>query len=111
MKILGVIRGFDPKRGYVYTRSIRTSDRIQPTVEQAIDGIEGVMFSGNLVVIKTKLGYATGIAFEIDHLGLPEVLGTVGGDDTLLVVLKEDCDRESFLRHLKPDYASIVQNV
>jgi transcriptional regulator of arginine metabolism len=111
LKLLGVIRAFDPKKGYVYTHPFRMDGESPLPVEPGIDGIEGVSFSGNLAVIKTKLGYATGVAFEIDRLGLPEVLGTVGGDDTLLVVLKEDCDREEFLRHLKPEILSAAQNV
>ena len=110
MKILGVIRAFDPKKGYVYTHPFRANGESSHPDGTVIEGIEGVRFSGNLAVIKTKLGYATGVAFEIDRLGLPEVLGTIGGDDTLLVVLKEDCDRESFLRHLKPDFLSALQN-
>jgi len=95
----------------VYTRPVRTDENTGKQTEHFIDGIEDITFSGNLAVIKTRLGYATGIAFEIDRLGLPEVLGTIGGDDTLLVVLKEDCDRESLLRHLKPGHVPVAQNV
>ena len=51
-------------------------------------------------MIKTRLGHATGVAFEIDQLQIPDVLGTIGGDDTLLVILKEGADRDSFLRSL-----------
>ncbi len=108
LKILGIIRTFDPKRGYVYTHPVLTDETPDVPAEHLIEGIADITFSGNLAVIKTRLGYATGIAFEIDRLGLPEVLGTIGGDDTLLVVLKEDCDRESLLRHLKPDYAPVA---
>lgn len=41
------------------------------------------------------------MAFEIDQLNLPEVVGTVGGDDTLIVVFKEGTDRTSFIKALK----------
>jgi transcriptional regulator of arginine metabolism len=51
-------------------------------------------------VIKTKLGHGHSVAFAIDRLEIPEVLGTLGGEDTLLVVLREDADRASFLRTL-----------
>jgi arginine repressor len=37
----------------------------------------------------------------IDKLNIPDVVGTVGGDDTLLVVLRENCDQKSFLRELR----------
>ena len=60
--------------------------------------ITSIHFSGNLAVVKTKMGYAPGIAYGIDQLKIPEVMGTLGGDDTLLVVLKEGADRSKFLK-------------
>ena len=46
------------------------------------------------------MGHAPGIAFGIDQLKIQDVIGTVGGDDTLLVVLKEGADRNRFLKDL-----------
>jgi len=45
--------------------------------------------SGNLLVIKTDPGEASPIALALDRMGWSEVVGTVAGDDTLLVVVKE----------------------
>ena len=42
--------------------------------------------SGNLIVLRTPPGSAHVVASAIDRAGLPDVLGTVAGDDTLLVV-------------------------
>jgi transcriptional regulator of arginine metabolism len=110
LKALGVVRVFDGERGYVYSLRGRGTLPSSMTVDPALSllrsgegprrEIMGISFSGNLAVIKTKLGHATGIAFEIDQLGIPEVIGTVGGDDTLLVVLREGADREAFIRAL-----------
>ena len=69
--------------------------------ENLIRGIRDIQFSGNLAVIKTDLGHATGIAFEIDRLDISDILGTVGGDDTLLVVFRENSDHSSLLRALE----------
>jgi transcriptional regulator of arginine metabolism len=44
--------------------------------------------SGNLVVIKSLPGTAQGVAAAIDHAGWPEMIGTVAGDDTVIVVVK-----------------------
>jgi len=41
------------------------------------------------------------ILSNYDKLQIPDVIGTVGGDDTLLVVLKESSDRESFIKRLR----------
>jgi len=50
--------------------------------------VYSVESSGNLLVIKTGAGDAPAVALAIDRMRLPEVLGTVAGDDTLLAVLK-----------------------
>ena len=42
--------------------------------------------TGKLLLVKTTPGNANGVASFIDRLGLPEVLGTIAGDDTILVV-------------------------
>ena len=45
--------------------------------------------SGNLLVVKTDPGEASPIGLALDRMGWSEVVGTVAGDDTLLVVVKE----------------------
>ncbi|MBQ3239340.1 MAG: arginine repressor [Bacteroidaceae bacterium] len=56
---------------------------------QVRSGIISVNYSANIAVIKTRPGYAGGIAYDIDEHELPSVLGTVAGDDTILLVIKE----------------------
>ena len=43
-------------------------------------------FSGHLAIVKTKPGYASAIAWDIDNRATDEVLGTIAGDDTILVI-------------------------
>jgi transcriptional regulator of arginine metabolism len=52
------------------------------------DLLIGVDSSGNLAVLRTPPGAAQLLASAIDRAGLPEVVGTVAGDDTLLVVAR-----------------------
>lgn len=42
----------------------------------------------NLVVIKTSEGSANGAAFFLDKLHISEILGTISGDDTILIIAK-----------------------
>lgn len=58
-----------------------------------VDGIRGIEFSGNLAVIRTRPGYASSVAYDIDTHNFNEILGTVAGDDTILLVLREGCTR------------------
>jgi transcriptional regulator of arginine metabolism len=45
--------------------------------------------SANLVVLRTPAGAAQLLASALDHAGWPSVLGTVGGDDTVLVIARD----------------------
>jgi transcriptional regulator of arginine metabolism len=54
--------------------------------------LTGVDHSGNLVVLRTPPGAAQFLASAIDRTGLPDVVGTIAGDDTILVVARETVD-------------------
>jgi transcriptional regulator of arginine metabolism len=45
--------------------------------------------SGNLVLLRTPPGAAQFLASAFDRSGLPEVMGTIAGDDTIVVVVRE----------------------
>jgi transcriptional regulator of arginine metabolism len=57
-------------------------------------GLVSVTFSGNLAVIKTRNGYAPGLAYDIDMSRPPEVLGTIAGADTVVAILAEGVTHE-----------------
>jgi transcriptional regulator of arginine metabolism len=45
--------------------------------------------SGNLVVLRTPAGAAQFLASALDHAAWPSILGTVAGDDTVLVIARD----------------------
>lgn len=51
--------------------------------------VRRVEASANLLVVQTEIGEASPVGLALDRMGWPEVLGTVAGDDTLLVVVRE----------------------
>jgi transcriptional regulator of arginine metabolism len=51
--------------------------------------LTSVDHSGNLVVLRTPPGAAQFLASAIDRTGLPDIVGTIAGDDTILVVARE----------------------
>lgn len=57
-------------------------------------GVTAIRFSGNLGVIRTRPGYASSVAYDLDNANLPEVIGTVAGDDTIIIALEEGSSRE-----------------
>jgi transcriptional regulator of arginine metabolism len=60
-----------------------------------------VAHSANLVVLRTPPGSAHVVASALDRTGLPGVVGTVAGDDTLLVVVTEGVGGEAMARQLR----------
>jgi transcriptional regulator of arginine metabolism len=58
--------------------------------------------SGNLVVVQAPPGHAQALARAIDGAGLPDILGTVAGDDTIFVAARDGvsgADLAEELRH------------
>jgi len=56
--------------------------------------------SANLVVVRTPAGAAQLLASAIDHAGWPSILGTVAGDDTVLVIAREPAGGADVARSL-----------
>ena len=85
---------------YVYVLPAGTQYRRAGNGSPVREGVISVKFSNNIAVIKTRPGYASGIAFDIDGNDLPSVLGTVAGDDTVLLVIREGYNHEEVSRQL-----------
>ncbi|MDR1525943.1 MAG: arginine repressor [Tannerella sp.] len=95
IKQLKIIKVHDREDRYVYVLPDMTvrEPRLQATrLDKSVSALLGkssVEFSGNLAVVKTRPGYAMGIASEIDDHAPEEILGTIAGDDTILVIPRE----------------------
>lgn len=63
-------------------------------------GFVGINFSGNLCVLHTRSGYAVSIAAEIDKRKFDSVIGTIAGDDCILVINREGATRENVIDDL-----------
>ena len=103
---LGLVKVPDEDGGSVYTLPPVVTDptptlaRLLPSLYLGADGV------GNLLVVKTLVGGAQPIAVGIDWEEWPEVVGTVAGDDTVLVILRDAAQRERVVRRLE-DLAGI----
>ena len=58
--------------------------------------VTGVVRADNLVLVKAQPGTASGIAAAIDAAELPDVLGSLAGNDTILVIAQTSEDGERF---------------
>jgi transcriptional regulator of arginine metabolism len=52
--------------------------------------LTGADSAGHLVVLRTPPGAAQFVASALDRSGLPEIVGTIAGDDTILVIAREN---------------------
>jgi transcriptional regulator of arginine metabolism len=77
----GLAYGFSAERGGSYGE-----DELRRRAREFVTGVEP---SGNLVILRTAPGNAQALAAILDRTHLDEVAGTVAGDDTILVVVRE----------------------
>ena len=56
--------------------------------------------AGNQVVVKTPVGAAGPLAVALDRAGWPELLGTIGGDDTILLIARSPAAARHVVRTL-----------
>ena len=97
---------------YILPDSNSLKDKLLSTGQMSINpnyqsGFISIDFAGNLAVIKTRNGYAAGLAYDIDMSRAPEILGTIPGSDTIFAVIKDGVSheeaREIFARVLPLD--------
>lgn len=105
LKQLKVAKAASINGKYVYVLPNETMYRRVSTPKQvsemlATPGFLSLNFSGNIGVIKTRPGYASSIAYNIDNSDIPEILGTIAGDDTILVVIREGSDIDNIINSL-----------
>lgn len=79
------VRG-DGGRMIYATPGAKDNDRILALSRALRRWASAIRGSSNLVLIETPAGYASALAAVIDEAGHPDVLGTVAGDNTVLVV-------------------------
>ena len=76
------------------TSSKRASEMLQSS------GFVSINFSGQLAVIKTRPGYASAIAYNLDSQDLPNILGSIAGDDTIFLAIKQGVTHQDILEDL-----------
>ena len=65
-----------------------------------LHSIVSVDHAQNIVVVKSYAGLAGAVAVSIDSMNQPDVLGCVAGDDTVMIVCRDEKCAESFEQHL-----------
>jgi len=87
---LGLIKAPSEKNTVRYTlpgtpAPVQSDNRLKRSFKDSVVSLD---HSENLIIIKTLPGEAQGVASAVDQAGWPEIVGTIGGDDTILVIAK-----------------------
>ena len=105
LKQLKVAKAASMSGNYVYVlpnetmyKRVSTPNSIREMMK--VPGFISINFSGNMGIIKTRPGYASSIAWNIDNSDIPEILGTIAGDDTIFIVIKEGVRHQDVIEAL-----------
>ncbi len=107
LKFMKVAKASSPFGKSVYilpenTRYKRVRDGASSGMAEFSEGFVSINFSANIAVVKTKPGYASRMAYNIDNADIEEVIGTIAGDDTVMLILAENVTREDAKMALSP---------
>ncbi|MBR2559105.1 MAG: arginine repressor [Firmicutes bacterium] len=91
IKELQLIKVLTPSGKYKYAVSSQQdapiSDRFVKIFRETITSFD---HAGNLIVVKTLSGCGPAAGEAIDNIGLPHVIGTIAGDNTLLMIVDKE---------------------
>jgi len=69
--------------------------QLAPTLLAGVDGV------GNLLVVRTPTGSANALATVLDAQGWDEIIGTLAGDDTILIITRSERARRAIAQRLR----------
>jgi transcriptional regulator of arginine metabolism len=99
LRFLKVSKVVDSEGGYMYILpENQLNDQSPGSVP--VSGFKTIDFSNNLAVIKTLPGFAPSIASRIDNANPYEILGTIAGDDTILMIPREEISKNDVINAL-----------
>ena len=85
-----------------YRRPPARASRIDPDERRVAEGVLTIEMAGDaLVVLHTSAGEANHVAVALDRLAWPEVIGTIAGDDTIFVAVKDSAKQRRIIRELR----------
>jgi transcriptional regulator of arginine metabolism len=100
LKALRVGKVSAPDGSYVYALPEESDRSSEELIRDFQRGYLSMEATGNLVVLKTLPGHAQATAWALDNLDVIEILGTVAGDDTILIILRQGADFAALQRSL-----------
>ena len=99
---LKLIKGTTGNGGYKYILPGIKKDGNTPVLNSALtDSVLHIEAAGNIVVVRTYPGMANALAVCVDSLEKPHIIGSVAGDDTILLVVRNEEVARDVAKELK----------
>ena len=96
-----------PDKGYAYVLSEKLGSEIVANIANIGDAVLSIKFSHNIAVIATKSGYASAISVIIDARNSKDLIGSVAGDNNIMLILHENATHESVLEQMQQLFPSL----
>ena len=97
-------------KGYIYVLSEKLGSEIVANIANIGDAVLGVKFSHNIAVVLTKSGYASAISVIIDALKSKNIIGSIAGDNNIMLILHGNASREDVFAQLKQLFPTITDS-
>ena len=95
LRQLGISRGFDGKGGYRYMLPGKKAQEAETLPGNESEAVTGITWARGMLLIYTHPGFASAVALRIDRAGRYEIAGTVAGDDTILLIPRDNISNEA----------------
>ena len=101
IKELGLIKIPLPGGGSVYSSSSDIPEELDRRINMITDTVRSVEYAMNDIVVKTYPGMASAVAASVDSAMRGEFLGSIAGDDTLLIIAADENKAEELCAKLR----------
>ncbi len=79
------------------------------TLPSDLEAVVSLEVSGNLAVLKTLSGFANSVGAIIDSKNINTIAGTIAGNDTILIVIKDKVKKNEFVNSLTDEFTNIIK--
>ena len=102
IKELRLLKVLTPSGSYKYATADKAENGLSERfIRMLAESLLSVAASNNLIVVKTLSGSANVAAEALDSLHWPEILGTLAGDNTILLIIRSDAEAPDVVRRIQ----------
>lgn len=106
IRTLGLIKKADETNQYCYQKTEKNLNQ----QELFTSNILNIDYAGNILVMKCNTGTAQAVCTRIDSMNLPDIVGTLAGDDTIFVLVRTQEQAQNLAEELTKNFKTGDKN-